>query len=306
MSASSSPIPTHDIHGFVRENMHDTEMAAQFSALARRNYCVIRRIEDFRQYVRFPVALSRTTYYALLLIECGTMTRSDGFRTYSLVPGTLYFDAPGGFFGIDDVSVDCIGHFALFDAEYILSALPEASALQQMPFFQIGQRPDVALPPDVTGLVTGYLRQAQTYLSRPPFADQQALVSTLLRLILLTARPFSTAQPLPPPTAATTLVQRFNALALEHFRTQRAVTDYADLLAVTPRYLGRCVKQVTGQTPAALLISLRLREAQVLLRGTTWRVAEIAYHLGFDDLSYFARLLRQHTGLSPTAYRQNS
>jgi AraC family transcriptional regulator, transcriptional activator of pobA len=47
-----------------------------------------------------------------------------------------------------------------------------------------------------------------------------------------------------------------------------------------------------------------MTEARRLLQSSEQPVAEIAWKLGFDDSSYFIRLFRNETGVSPLAFRK--
>ena len=50
--------------------------------------------------------------------------------------------------------------------------------------------------------------------------------------------------------------------------------------------------------------SLPSRQAKTLLSTTRKSIKTISYEVGYDDASFFARLFRQHTELSPNQYRQ--
>ena len=60
----------------------------------------------------------------------------------------------------------------------------------------------------------------------------------------------------------------------------------------------------TGDKPLHYLQRLRIETAKGLLSGTRKSIKTISYEVGYDDASFFARLFRQHTELSPNQYRQ--
>jgi AraC-like DNA-binding protein len=55
--------------------------------------------------------------------------------------------------------------------------------------------------------------------------------------------------------------------------------------------------------PVDDLILNRINEAKRLLCGTSPSIKEIAYLCGFSSLSYFSKLFKKRTGLSPREYR---
>lgn len=68
-------------------------------------------------------------------------------------------------------------------------------------------------------------------------------------------------------------------------------------------YLNRAFKKYYGQTPGAYVNGLRLAHAALLLQTTQLSVLEISVACGFENLSWFNRLFRQHYRMTPTEYR---
>lgn len=68
-------------------------------------------------------------------------------------------------------------------------------------------------------------------------------------------------------------------------------------------WLSRRIKMLTGQTYTELLQSKRLSQAQFLLQNTSLGVADIGHAVGYDNLSYFHRIFREHYGVSPRQWR---
>ena len=66
----------------------------------------------------------------------------------------------------------------------------------------------------------------------------------------------------------------------------------------------RRFQTATGDKPLHYLQRLRIETAKGLLSGSRKSIKTISYEVGYDDASFFARLFRQHTELSPNQYRQ--
>jgi AraC-like DNA-binding protein len=59
-----------------------------------------------------------------------------------------------------------------------------------------------------------------------------------------------------------------------------------------------------GLTPVAYLNRYRVQQARQLLKTTHKSITEIALDVGFSGSSYFSRIFRRETGMSPEAYRR--
>jgi AraC family transcriptional regulator, transcriptional activator of pobA len=82
------------------------------------------------------------------------------------------------------------------------------------------------------------------------------------------------------------------------------IPAFAQDLGITPVHLNRVCQAVVGKSALELVQEHLIQEAQKYLRYTSYSVSEIAYLLKFEYPNYFARLFKKHTGLSPTAFRE--
>lgn len=105
--------------------------------------------------------------------------------------------------------------------------------------------------------------------------------------------------PTPPPA----LLTRYRELMETHLRSWISPADYADALHVSAGYLNEVVKQETGQTASALLAARRVLEAKRMLLHSTLGIKEIAWHLRFNEVTYFNRFFKKHTHQTPMAFR---
>jgi AraC-like DNA-binding protein len=90
----------------------------------------------------------------------------------------------------------------------------------------------------------------------------------------------------------------------EHYHTLHAPADYAQRLHLTPKTLGRIVREHLGTTPTELIRNRILIHAKWQLLHTLKPVKEIAREVGFSDELYFSRVFKKATGYSPTFFRE--
>jgi AraC family transcriptional regulator len=82
-----------------------------------------------------------------------------------------------------------------------------------------------------------------------------------------------------------------------------SIIDLARLYGVTPFHFARSFKRTTGLAPQQYVTMRRMLAAKDMLLATTQPIAEIAYSVGFHNLSHFRRIFRLHYGASPSALR---
>ena len=88
-----------------------------------------------------------------------------------------------------------------------------------------------------------------------------------------------------------------------NYRKERQIRFYADKLNVSPAYLSRLVKEISGSTINEHATSLVYKEICNLLTQTDMTMGEIADHLNFSDQSAMTNFFKQRSGMTPLAYR---
>ena len=84
-----------------------------------------------------------------------------------------------------------------------------------------------------------------------------------------------------------------------------SVSYLADELHVSSRYLTDLLKIETGKTTLELIHITLINEAKNKLRAGDMSVSEVAYALGFENMSYFSRLFKKETGVLPSSYKNH-
>lgn len=87
--------------------------------------------------------------------------------------------------------------------------------------------------------------------------------------------------------------------------SMKNVSQYADKLNLSSYQLNAITKASVGKTVSDLINEQIILEAKRYLLATPNQVKDIADHLGYEDVSYFIRFFKKHTGHSPDAFRKN-
>jgi AraC-like DNA-binding protein len=94
-------------------------------------------------------------------------------------------------------------------------------------------------------------------------------------------------------------------LLTAHITTHKQVSDYANLMHLSAYQLNAITKSILGKTCSTLIDEHIILEAKRQLLATANQVNQVAAYLGYENVSYFIRFFKKHTGYSPEAFRNN-
>ena len=83
----------------------------------------------------------------------------------------------------------------------------------------------------------------------------------------------------------------------------RTASDFASQLNVHVNHLNRSVKDTTEKTTSQIIGERILQESKILLKHSAWTVSEIAFALGFTEVTHFNNFFKKHTATSPLKFR---
>lgn len=102
------------------------------------------------------------------------------------------------------------------------------------------------------------------------------------------------------------IIFAFMAALIEHYKQERQVTYYAQLLCLTPRYLSTIVKEKTGRTAQQWIIGFVINSIKQSLRYTKKSIKEVASDYNFPTQSFFGKYFKLYTGISPKQFRRQT
>lgn len=99
------------------------------------------------------------------------------------------------------------------------------------------------------------------------------------------------------------LAYHFFLLILKHYKENREMAFYADQLHITPKYLSKVVKDVSGRSAKDWIVEYTLLEIKSLLNNKTLNIQQITLDTHFSTQASLGRFFKKHTGQSPSEYR---
>ncbi len=100
------------------------------------------------------------------------------------------------------------------------------------------------------------------------------------------------------------IMEDFLVLVRDHHTKERGLAFYADKLYLTPKYLSKLIKSVSGKSAHEWIDSFVILEAKNMLKYSEMSVKSIVYSLNFPNQTTFYRFFKAKTGMTPSEYRK--
>lgn len=252
--------------------------------------------------------LQRNNYFSLIWVKEGKGTLKADFAAYDFNANTLFAFSPYQPYMIaTDESLKGVAVY--FHSEFfcIYKHHKEVSCNGVL-YNNIYNPPFVAVDEPSAATFEMLCDQIRTEMQNPDLAQYELLVS-YLKIFLITAARLKTQQQ---PQAAAVLsdnkepfiLQKLKDAIEENFKRKHSPSDYAELLYITPKALGKITKSYFNKTLSSLINERIIIEAKRELYLTNKTVKEIAYELGYEDEYYFSRFFKVNADVSPQMYRE--
>lgn len=105
-------------------------------------------------------------------------------------------------------------------------------------------------------------------------------------------------------TRSKIVLEDFLLLARDYHTKERSLSFYADKLYLTPKYLSKLIKSVSGKSAHEWIDSFVILEAKNLLKYSDMSIKSIVYELNFPNQTTFYRFFKTKTGMTPSEYRK--
>lgn len=259
-------------------------------------------LNSIRQHIdRHPV--HTLSYYDITLITSDSGRFALNNASYSLHRGDILFSKPGEIRAWDQNDFPQ-GYALIFEEDFLLSFFNDPSFIQHLSYFHT-DRTDakmniLSIYPRIETLFQHILAEINNEQSK----DRHILRALLYEMLTVLNREYLNTHTVCAQKRPNRHIDSFIKCVEKDFKTHHNTPYYAGKLCITPNYLNQIVRREMGTSPKGYIQSKIIQEAKTLLAYTDLSVAEIADFLHFESPSYFVRLFRQHTSLTPLQYRR--
>jgi AraC family transcriptional activator of pobA len=297
--ANKATIPTLNISSFTKLHLSTNAIGVKPGHISSEDF-LVQRLEDTVQTIKLPIPHHRKTVYDFILVTDGMAERTFGLVNYALKSNQIFLMPSNQITSTNYISPDIKGYYCHFTKEFLEGLIPLFDKLsifdRNLPVVDLSVDHIASLGDKLEELVL----LSERNLSHKKTQLALALLGILFEIENLV--PESTFPRLS--NAAERITAEFKKLVNERIRSCHKVSEYADLLHISPNHLNKCVKAVSGISANQWILDVLLLESKALLIQPNLSIADISFTLGFDDPSYFSRFIKAGTGLSPLVYRK--
>ena len=245
----------------------------------------------------------RHNYYEVLFIEEGRGFHEIDFYSYPIIEAGIHFITPGQVHLLN-FATPCKGFIIAFSEQYYSFYNPTSTHLSKFTFFQTQQKRPILTLNEQEKQYFHNLVENMTTEHLLSESDQSMIGRYLGLLLQKSENTFHIREHESNAIQATPeLIGRFQELVEKNFLKWHEVQQYAQALSVSPDYLSKQVKKFLDASCQEYILEKLLLEAKRLLVFTQLNAKEIAYHIHIEDPSYFSRIFKKKTGLTPNEYR---
>ncbi|MGN7757661.1 AraC family transcriptional regulator [Chryseobacterium sp. 22532] len=246
----------------------------------------------------------RHDFYAAVLFTRGQGVHEIDFQKYDVSEGSLFFLSPGQIHSWE-LSEDIDGYIFFCSQEFYEMHYVNQK-LRNFPFFGSVSFPrklqldaDELIKNKILFQELGREHQSQNLMK------EGLILSLMSHIFINSARLFSKEIDSLSSSASLSYFkhyQDFENLIEQYFTTQKSISHYASLLGISPKHLNRIAQTVVQKTATDVITARVVLEAKRMLMYLDESLVEIAFRLGYEEYSYFVRVFRKSSGMTPTQF----
>ena len=202
--------------------------------------------------------------------------------------------------------------YILFVHEDFLSGHELYQDIQQYSFFDYETNEALHLSPKEEKIVWSIFQTIEQEYNNSEDEFSREIILAEINSMLKYAKRFYKRQFINRKQHSGKITTEFNKILQQYMHDGLLLTNglpsviyLADELHVSSRYLTDLLKIETGKTTLELIHITLINEAKNKLRAGDMSVSEVAYALGFENMSYFSRLFKKETGVLPSSYKNH-
>ncbi|MEE9362238.1 MAG: AraC family transcriptional regulator [Cellulophaga sp.] len=246
--------------------------------------------------------LHRHDFYFILILKKGYGNHEIDFFSYDVSDYSAFIVRPGQVHKLE-LRSDSIGFMIQFNSEFYSPIEKEPNIFLQKAsaknFYQLEESDFTKMNLFLTSIFNEYQNRPKEY-NEVIKANLRIFFIELIRLRNNNNEILDKKD-----LYAQEYLEDFFQLLEKNILSKKQVSQYADMLNLSNYQLNAITKKTLEKTASELINEQLILESKRYLLATSNQINQIAYHMGYEDVSYFIRFFKKHTGFSPEVFRQN-
>lgn len=272
------------------------------------------RFEDIKRHPdKGPKSIVHNFYSIALKKNFNAKIRYGG-QNFDFDEGVMHFMSPKqllSFETMPEKELEHSGWLLLIHPDFLWNT-PLSKKIKGYEYFSYNVNEALHLSEKEEAMVTAIIQNlANEYYSNIDNLSQDVMVAQI-ELLLTYSERFYQRQFITRKIANHRVLNQLEDLLMACFNSDSLATKgiptvrfIAEALHISPNYLSRLLKILTGQSTQQFIHDKLIDLAKEKLSTTNLSVNEIAYELGFEHAQSFSKLFRSKTNLSPLEFRQS-
>jgi AraC-like DNA-binding protein/mannose-6-phosphate isomerase-like protein (cupin superfamily) len=247
--------------------------------------------------------LHRHDFFFVLALRSGEGVHEIDFEPFNVRDNSLFFMRPGQVHQLR-LKKGSAGYLLEFNHEFYR---PENKQSRQR-LLKASNKNYCTLDADRSAKLQAILKQMFEEYREKLDSYQEAIQAQLELLLIELVRQSSNPDKNGPDAGnyAQQRLEEFMDLLEKNITTKKQASQYADLMHLSLFQLNSITKATIGNTASDMISNHIILEAKRHLLATSNQVKDIAYELGYEDVSYFTRYFKKQTGYTPESFRQKT
>jgi AraC-like DNA-binding protein len=262
----------------------------------------IRDIVDMLAGQDMTQELHRHDFFFILLLKKGSGNHEIDFNSYKIRNDAIFFMRPGQVHQLN-LKAGSTGYLMQFNRDFYSPhdkiALQRLRRASSKSLCQLDAKKINSLMAIMNSIFREYTDKQEGFLEVVK-ANLGIFLIELIRSRQSDKSPARVANPYQQER-----LEELYELIETHIAIHKHVSQYAGMMNLSSYQLNAITRMTLGKSCSELINEFIILESKRSLLATSNQINQIAYQLGYEDVSYFIRFFKKHIGQTPEVFRTN-
>lgn len=260
---------------------------------------------DFKSHLKTHDFIENShshNFYLLVLFTQGSGFHTIDFDTFEIQPNSLFVLKPGQVHSWQ-LSADIDGYIAFYSQE-IYNVYFGSKQIEEYSFYRdLKNSPEIILNQSQAKEISIYFDLLLEENNKNEVKKIDKLLNLLDIIHVELARIYESLQG-HNLHSYNLKIKELEQLVNQYFKTEKLPSFYADKMNMSLKHLNRICKNVLDITLTEFIYSKIILESKRLLSANVMTIGEVANDLGFENYSYFTKVFKKYTNLTPKGFKK--